>query len=62
VHWDPVDECPLFLYSLSQPQLHEYKALLVRFGAKDKPCAMLYGDILRKMAKVCANNYMNELC
>ncbi|CAF0746878.1 unnamed protein product [Brachionus calyciflorus] len=63
VNLDPVDECPPFLYSLT-PELQEYKSLFIRLGAKDKPYAMLYGDILRKMAKVCANDYLNsnELC
>ncbi|RNA34288.1 sacsin [Brachionus plicatilis] len=57
------DECPPFVYALSS-ELHDYKSLLIRLGAKDKPYAMLYGDILRKMAKVCADDYLNsnELC
>ena len=63
VNLEASDECAPFLYSLSA-DLVDYKSLFVRLGAKDKPNAMLYGDILRKMAKVCANDYLNsnELC
>ena len=57
------DEIPPFLYSLT-PALKSFKGLLLRLGAKDKPYPMLYGDILRKMAKVCGDDYLNsnELC
>lgn len=63
VQLDPVDEIPPFVYSLG-PSLRQFKNLFFRLGAKDKPYAMLYGDILRKMAKVCADDYLNsnELC
>lgn len=57
------DEIPPFLYSLT-PSLKNFKSLLMRLGAKEKPYPMLYGDILRKMAKVCGDDYLNsnELC
>ena len=57
------DEIPPFLYSLT-PSLKNFKGLLMRLGAKEKPYPMLYGDILRKMAKVCGDDYLNsnELC
>lgn len=57
------DEIVPFLFSLS-PSMRPYKNLLIKLGAKDKPYAMLYGDILRKMAKVCGDDYLNsnELC
>lgn len=63
VQLDPCDEIPPFLYSLT-PSLRTFKGLLLRLGAKDKPYSMLYGDMLRKMAKVCADDYLNsnELC
>jgi hypothetical protein len=63
IQLDPVDEIAPFLYSLTA-SLREFKSLFVRLGAKDKPYAMLYGDILRKMAKVCGDDYLNsnELC
>lgn len=60
---EPSDEIPPFLFSLT-PSLSEYKTLLQRLGSKEKPYAMLYGDILRKMAKVCGDDYLNsnEIC
>jgi hypothetical protein len=60
---DAADEIAPFLYSLA-PSLKTYKSLLIRLGAKERPYAMLYGDILRKMAKVCGDDYLNsnELC
>ncbi len=63
IELDLADEIPPFLYSLT-PSLKTFKSLLLRLGAKDKPYPMLYGDILRKMAKVCGDDYLNsnELC
>jgi hypothetical protein len=63
VNLEAQDEIPPFLYALS-PSLKEFKSLFVRIGAKDKLSALLYGDILRKMAKVCGDDYLNsnELC
>jgi len=63
IQLEPCDEIPPFLYSLT-PALKTYKSLLLRLGARDKPYSMLYGDILRKMAKVCGDDYLNsnELC
>jgi hypothetical protein len=60
---DPLDEIPPFLYALT-PSLRSFKALFVRLGATEKPYPMLYGNILRKMAKVCGDDYLNsnELC
>lgn len=57
------DEIPPFLYSLT-PALKNFRGLLIRLGAKEKPFPMMYGDILRKMAKVCGDDYLNsnELC
>jgi hypothetical protein len=63
IQLDIADEIPPFLYSLT-PSLKTFRNLLLRLGAKDKPYPMLYGDILRKMAKVCGDDYLNsnELC
>ncbi len=63
IELDVADEIPPFLYSLT-PALKNFKGLLMRLGAKEKPFAMMYGDILRKMAKVCGDDYLNsnELC
>lgn len=63
IQLDPADEIPPFLFSLS-PALKSFKSLFLRLGARDKPYPMLYGDILRKMAKVCGDDYLNsnELC
>ena len=57
------DEIPPFLYTIPA-SLSEYKQLFLRLGAREKPYAMLYGDILRKMAQVCNKDYLNsnELC
>lgn len=57
------DEIAPFVFSLT-PSLRQFKSLFVRLGAKDKPYPMLYGDILRKMARVCGDDYLNsnELC
>lgn len=51
IQLDPNDEIPPFLFSLS-PALRSFKNLFLRLGARDKAYPMLYGDILRKMAKV----------
>lgn len=63
IQLDAGDEIPPFLFSLS-PSLKPFKSLFLRLGARDKPYPMLYGDILRKMAKVCGDDYLNsnELC
>lgn len=63
IQLDNGDEIPPFLFSLS-PALKTFKNLFQRLGARDKPFPMLYGDILRKMAKVCGDDYLNsnELC
>ena len=63
VQLDVTDELAPFVYSLSI-SLREFKTLFMRLGAKDRPYSMLYGDILRKMAKVCGDDYLNsnELC
>jgi hypothetical protein len=45
------DEITPFLYSLTA-KLGQYRQLFLRLGAKERPYPMLYGDILRKMAKV----------
>ena len=57
------DEIAPFLFALA-PQFARFAALFVRLGAKRRPYAMLYADILRKMAKVCGDDYLNsnELC
>lgn len=59
IQLDAVDEIPPFLFSLS-PALKSFKNLFLRLGARDKPYPMLYGDILRKMAKV-SNFFFNPL-
>ena len=63
IQLDAQDEIPPFLYSFPT-QLQQFKSLFIRLGSKNKPYAMLYGDILRKMAKVCGDDYLNsnELC
>lgn len=63
IQLDAQDEIPPFLYALTS-SLRSFKSLFVRLGAHEKPYPMLYGNILRKMAKVCGDDYLNsnELC
>lgn len=51
IQLEPADEIPPFLFSLA-PALKPFKNLFLRLGAREKPYPMLYGDMLRKMAKV----------
>ncbi|UJR25623.1 hypothetical protein I4U23_006975 [Adineta vaga] len=57
------DEIPPFLFSLDQ-DFHEYKEFFLHIGVQSEPQPMLYGDILRKLSKVCEQDYLNsnELC
>ena len=58
VDLDCEDEIPPFLYSLTQ-FISEFKQLFLHLGTREKPYAMIYGDILRKLAKVCSDDYLN---
>ncbi|CAF1400093.1 unnamed protein product, partial [Didymodactylos carnosus] len=57
------DEIPPFLFSLPE-EFVEYKSFFQQIGAQQEPHPMLYGDILRKLSKVCDTDYLNsnELC
>lgn len=57
------DEISPFVFSLD-PEFHEYKEFFLLIGTQAEPHPMLYGDILRKLAKVCEQDYLNsnELC
>ena len=57
------DELPPFLFSLDNEFL-EYKEFFLQIGTQAEPHPMLYGDILRKLSKVCEQDYLNsnELC
>ncbi|CAF4815095.1 unnamed protein product, partial [Rotaria socialis] len=57
------DEIPPFLFSLDK-DFHEYKDFFLQVGVQAEPHPMLYGDILRKLSKVCDQDYLNsnELC
>ncbi|CAF3425408.1 unnamed protein product [Rotaria sp. Silwood1] len=57
------DEIPPFVFSLDN-DFHEYKDFFLQIGTKPEPHPMLYGDILRKLSKVCEQDYLNsnELC
>ncbi|CAM2704787.1 unnamed protein product [Rotaria socialis] len=57
------DEIPPFIFSLDN-DFYEYKDLFLQIGTKSEPHPMLYGDILRKLSKVCDQDYLNsnELC
>ncbi|CAF0732765.1 unnamed protein product [Adineta steineri] len=57
------DEIPPFLFSLDQ-DFYEYKEFFLHIGVQPEPHPMLYGDILRKLSKVCDQDYLNsnELC
>jgi len=45
-------------------QFYDYKDLFVQIGLQAEIHSMLYGDILRKLSKVCEQDYLNsnELC
>ncbi len=57
------DEIPPFIFSLDK-DFYEYKEFFLQIGTQSEPHAMLYGDILRKLSKVCDQDYLNsnELC
>ena len=57
------DEIPPFVFSLDK-EFYEYKDFFLQIGAQTEPHPMLYGDILRKLSKVCDQDYLNsnELC
>jgi hypothetical protein len=57
------DEIPPFVFSLSN-EFTEYKDFFSHIGVQAEPHPMLYGDILRKLSKVCGQDYLNsnELC
>jgi hypothetical protein len=57
------DEIVPFLYSLPS-QFRHFKAFFIRLGATEKAHPMVYGNILKKMAFVCGQDYLNsnELC
>ncbi|UJR23291.1 hypothetical protein I4U23_026307 [Adineta vaga] len=57
------DEIPPFIFSLDT-EFHEYKEFFLQLGTQAEPHPMLYGDILRKLSKVCEQDYLNsnELC
>ncbi len=57
------DEIPPFIFSLDN-EFHEYKDFFLQIGTQAEPHPMLYGDILRKLSKVCEQDYLNsnELC
>jgi hypothetical protein len=57
------DEIPPFIFSLDN-EFHEYKEFFLQIGTQAEPHPMLYGDILRKLSKVCEQDYLNsnELC
>ena len=57
------DEIPPFIFSLDA-EFHEAKDFFLQLGAQPDPQPMLYGDILRKLSKVCDQDYLNsnELC
>ncbi|CAF4262074.1 unnamed protein product, partial [Adineta steineri] len=57
------DEIPPFIFSLDT-EFHEYKEFFLQIGTQPEPHPMLYGDILRKLSKVCEQDYLNsnELC
>jgi hypothetical protein len=57
------DEIPPFIFSLDN-DFHEFKDFFLQIGTQSEPHSMLYGDILRKLSKVCDQDYLNsnELC
>jgi len=57
------DEIPPFVFSLDSEFL-DYKEFFLHIGVQSEPHPMLYGDILRKLSKVCEQDYLNsnELC
>ncbi|CAF2489727.1 unnamed protein product [Rotaria sp. Silwood2] len=57
------DEIPPFLFSLDK-DFCEYKDFFLQVGVQSEPHPMLFGDILRKLSKVCDQDYLNsnELC
>jgi hypothetical protein len=57
------DEIPPFMYSLDVA-FHPYRDFFQQIGTQSEPHPMLYGDILRKLSKVCDQDYLNsnELC
>ena len=57
------DEIVPFLYSLPS-QFKHFKGFFIRLGATEKAHPMVYGNILKKMAFVCGQDYLNsnELC
>ena len=63
IELDEQDEIIPFLYSLSKA-FRSFKKFFLLLGAIEKPYPMLYGNILKKMAYVCKDDYLNsnELC
>ena len=57
------DEIPPFIFSLDK-DFHEYKEFFLQIGTQAEVHSMLFGDILRKLSKVCEQDYLNsnELC
>ncbi|CAF4092007.1 unnamed protein product, partial [Rotaria magnacalcarata] len=57
------DEIPPFIFSLDN-DFYQFKDFFLQIGTKSEPHPMLYGDILRKLSKVCDQDYLNsnELC
>jgi len=57
------DEIPPFVFSLDD-EFHEFKEFFLQIGCQNEAHPMLFGDILRKLAKVCDQDYLNsnELC
>jgi hypothetical protein len=57
------DEIPPFLFALDNDFV-DYKEFFLQIGVQADPHPMLYGDILRKLSKVCDQDYLNsnELC
>jgi hypothetical protein len=58
-----IDEIPPFIFSLDK-DFHDYKEFFLQIGTQAEVHSMLYGDILRKLSKVCDQDYLNsnELC
>ena len=57
------DEIPPFLFAVDH-DFDQYKDFFLHIGVQAEPHPMLYGDILRKLSKVCEQDYLNsnELC
>jgi HEPN domain-containing protein len=56
-------EIPPFLYSLPD-RFQQFRLLLTRLGSVEQVQPMTYGNILKKLAYVCGDDYLNsnELC